>query len=113
MALSHPYSVQQNQLLKEEMNFQKSNINHALVKYSTTTTAANFLCGILAFTPLCSYSHKMKLNTIKTQFVVHVAIELIYQATPMCYNHLHGHQVESLFMGALLGNLGWAHLKGL
>jgi len=43
MALSHPYSVQQNQLLKEEMNFQKSDMNHALVKYSTTTMAATLL----------------------------------------------------------------------
>jgi len=34
----------------------------------------------------------MKLNTIKTQFVLYVSIELIYHATPMCYNHLHGHQ---------------------
>jgi len=40
MTLSHPYSVQQNQLLKEEMNLQKSDINHAFAKYSTTTMAA-------------------------------------------------------------------------
>jgi hypothetical protein len=38
MALLHPYPLQQNQLLKKEMNFKKSDMNHALVKYSTTTT---------------------------------------------------------------------------
>lgn len=53
---------------------------------------ANFLSEILAFTPLCSCSHKTKLNTIKIQFVVYVAIEITYQATPACYNHLHGQQ---------------------
>jgi len=80
MALSYPYSVQQNQLLKKDMNFQiwyepcpckrlNNHHHHDTLDFNNTYQSgnhANFLCGISAFTPLCSCSHKMKLNTIKT-----------------------------------------------